>query len=456
MSRQSKKRHDAPYSRVRGSLVNLHPSAPGQTVTTTKKVNQADSISSVDHIVDYGSQVGEVMTDIVTPGFERLSREGSIIINPMTTVRRAGLDQPFTGRQYLQTRSGYTPSGSTYLVTVDQTNVLPSPHGFEPVQTIAPLSEKVIAQASNEALAAARQRSAESLIDLFEIKQTMGMITKNVQNIADLIQMGRLRSLKMKRVRGTKIKIRDHTGRTVAGRAADASGLWLEYHYGWVPLMLSIKGAIEALSEQVKPLRQTFRGSDSSSDELVTSVLQPFYSSLDPTKLLGQSERKITQNVVVRARAGVITEYQATLLGRLGLELTDLPAAGYDLVKLSFLLDWFWDLNTFIKAITPPKGLDFLGSWVTLTTEEITTWSYEHPAFSDSRSYGSGNYQYTYQATWPARYMSVTQSNEITTRTPGVTAKLPSIDLDFKSLTHAISAAALAISIAHGRVIRRI
>lgn len=449
-----KERLKKPYPRIRGFL-DPCPIHLGSAQTVTHKYNASDTTATSNQSIVIPSSPGLIMHDTVTPGFRKLQAEGKIINNGMSRQFNDYVIEPWSGVSYASSRSWFkTPVTGAFLSDESTWN---SWLGFGPGYTFPAVASADISviqiQASNEAIANSHQRDVLGIVDLAEGHKTIDLLTTNVHRLQNILNGVPLKKLgKAKFRKGSDIPMRKYKATSPGGKIAEASGLWLEYHYGILPTMMSIEGLMKVLMEQSKPKRQTYRGSASISDDITETTVVPFMSWFNSSKQIGNINYSTRYEYNVYTRAGILTEFQASLQGRLGMEMRDIPTAMYELIPFSFVLDWVYDLNTAIEAMTPVNGYSSLASWLTTVKEEIFTYTYERTGFSDALTDSTG---ITVATGYPLR-TAVTLISRTKTRTPGLTARLPKLDLHFRSYTHAISALALAISIGHGKLNRRL
>jgi hypothetical protein len=152
---------------------------------------------------------------------------------------------------------------------------------------------------------------------------------------------------------------------------------WLEYRYGWRPLISDISSAMKLIHDDVDRLRErkVVRAGESynatlSIDHTITSGMP----SIDSIRCVG------THSIVVRAFAGMIAEYRygssADKIARaLGLDSTALASTAWEVVPFSFVADWFVNTGAWLSAITPNPYLANLGVWVTTSCEEAKAYS---------------------------------------------------------------------------------
>lgn len=441
---------NTPFLRTRGKLTPC-PIVVGTAITTNTLKNQSPTYVYAD-LVSNGSaySTGTLMHDVVTPGFNTLRSRGIIVNNAATRTENWESQQPFHGVNFMSHYTGSNPPTGTTLTSVtNSTNWLPD---ITSANFIFPSLEDIAAirqQASNEAIANSKQRDLLGIVDIAESGKTLDLLRTQLGRFDRLVD-GSLFRGSLHRARRSRTRVFEYSPVTPLGRAKQASGLWLEVQYGWIPLLYSIDGLVKALGEPSTLNKEpvVFRGSASSRN--VVSQSHTVWGVTPWSN--GVANRETTYTVSVDynyySRAGVLTRYKPSLRERLGLTISDIPLAGYELIPYSFVLDWFFDMNTYIAAAIPTPGKVDDASWNTLHKEEVTTFTY-------TRSDSAGSWT-DYTGSAPGFTCSRSFGTRYWDRTPGIRAGLPSINLQFKSWKHVVSATALVLSNAKSRALSRI
>lgn len=137
-------------------------------------------------------------------------------------------------------------------------------------------------------------------------------------------------------------------------RAVDASNLWLEYHFGWEPLIKDIHSAVEIL--QSNPSPRVARGSGK-----VTSATGSY---VIPYSIQGVAKNKLT----VRLQATVsVTNPNLHKASQLG--LINPASVAWELIPFSFLVDWFIPVGNFLNSYTDFVGLELENAFTTTYLE---------------------------------------------------------------------------------------
>jgi hypothetical protein len=438
-----------PYARVRGEIKNLAPLDGSETVVVTRHNAATATSSKTFSAFDPSFKVGDLMNDIVTPGYNKYSSKGKLIVTPMRKeFADSEYSRSFSGASFLQEYvSGPLVDSDVLSTTTTTTMWCANPYNVNHFPIIpTPDIQVLVADAVNSAYASAHQRDVMGFVDLMEMGKTIDMLRTNLGRLESVIGLTCKPLKKLTRQvdkAGKKLPIYKYKAKTRLGIAADAASLHLEYQYGVKPLMMSLQGLLKQIDysmTEASILRHTFRGSQSYHDTITETATN------DSSVVNGSITRSYTtaKSIEMYARAGVITDYLPSLRSRLGLDGRDLVPGVYDLIPLSFVLDWFIDVNTYLEAVTPVKGFNAQASWVTTYIEELTQYRFNSPAYTTTRLEYSKLYRYTY----PERETECFKLSRVRVRTPGVVPQLPHFDTKLRSLTHLISGAALAFSFA--------
>lgn len=152
------------------------------------------------------------------------------------------------------------------------------------------------------------------------------------------------------------------------------SASYLEYIYGWKPLMQDIHGYWELLNEQlpgsnlvhaVRKLSKTRTGSN----QLITGYdkfnAEWRYTGRDMISLSGKIRNDYARQV---ARAGLLNPL----------------SVAWEVVPYSFLIDWGMPIGNALEALDATTGLDFVGGYISL--RQSGTVSYRHEWVGSGRT----------------------------------------------------------------------
>jgi len=198
-----------------------------------------------------------------------------------------------------------------------------------------------------------------SLETLKDLDTTVKMLRRPFQGSVDLV--GRMLRYNKR-----------HLGKTTRSALKASSNAWLEYRYGWQPLLMDAETIISAAHKirgKLDKRRLVARASVkkafvTSSGGYVTGGLScPGVDRIDGiTKI--ESDLAVSAGVVYDlASQTTIDQLQQTM----GSRASDLPANIWECVPYSFVIDWFANVGEWIQAITPNPAVTIKGNWATST-----------------------------------------------------------------------------------------
>lgn len=214
--------------------------------------------------------------------------------------------------------------------------------------------EDVVSKSYTGALNALRGGRTQMGSDMAEGKKTVEMVADNASQLAQgLLAFKRGNFGAIPGIFG--LSPRDLlSGKSLANR-------WLEYQYGWKPLMGSIYDGIGLLQKGFRSKEMIFRGSSTASDSASRNYTENanYGCYMDCVKTDSYSARttytyKVSNAVIDRVDA-------AGLLNPLSI--------AWELTPFSFVLDWFVPVGNVLSAITATAGLEFATGWTSVKTE---------------------------------------------------------------------------------------
>lgn len=336
------------------------------------------------------------MTDLVIPRFKERSAAGETFNNPMSYDTAKLVVNAEEGCAFQKTVNNITYHGDItgpWLSTTPKT--LDSIRAYVISTTdgtlgLNPDRAGLIALASTEARARIKPADFAGLVSLGEMKETLRYLLNPFQG-------GMVLASKLERQVGQRFA-------TSRGDQASAlAGLYLGFRYGLRPLVREVENALETLQNVgLKPLRQTFRAKA--------------YETVSGTQItLGMNTGGITCNETVlgkrtlTVRCGFLTEnyFDNGLTDRWGLRLSDIPQSLWELIPLSFLVDWVLNVRSFIGALTPRLGFRTLAGWTTIRDQRQVILSGRDYRFSDWSTVRSGPNEIAMDVTSVTRQPSV-------------------------------------------------
>lgn len=298
------------------------------------------------------------ITDVVTPGFKQLQASGAVLMNPMTlnyTERSCGVDT-------------FTFDAAGTVAAFWGKRVVSGTCACE--WSIPPVRPAWF----NQRIADAKLRTLQGCYAKIATPDFMALVTvKEARKTATMIAhpLAQARSL-LARIWASAHRSVLYKGWTLAKALAAA---WNEHRFGWKPLLYDIEGIWKAyVSSEVfvdKAVRLVTRETDKNIDWLPPVVV----SDLDR---VGSCKATMSHSYVHTARvsSGVLYElrdssHEMATARRMGLRLSDVPAALWEVVPYSFIVDRFVDIGRWLNALTPKPGVTVLGSWTTVVDKEL-------------------------------------------------------------------------------------
>lgn len=140
------------------------------------------------------------------------------------------------------------------------------------------------------------------------------------------------------------------SNRKLIKSAADAR---LAYSLALRPLLMDVQGACEVLETALlKPSPLIIVRTSTTANFSIDSSLTDAYTT---HKLYGSS--RCYGKATVK-----ISDWDLYTMGQLGV-LNPLSTA-WELTPFSFVVDYFWDIGSFLTNIVPPQGVDFVDGWI--------------------------------------------------------------------------------------------
>lgn len=137
--------------------------------------------------------------------------------------------------------------------------------------------------------------------------------------------------------------------RKIIRSGATAGSLWLEYHFGWSPLLRDIHGAIKSLESPFDAKKVSSTGS--------ASHLIPNWE-----RTVDGIYQKVWMKGLVRTRVGIKADVRLVnpnLARASQLGLVNPATVAWELVPFSFFVDWFLPVGSFLDSFLDTVGWEF-------------------------------------------------------------------------------------------------
>jgi len=138
-----------------------------------------------------------------------------------------------------------------------------------------------------------------------------------------------------------------------------AADTWLEYRYAVRPLIGSVTGLAEVASTYAEDLIRKVHGAHGANKTVSSTEETRYYSfGYDGTDVGMRRQVKVLRTSETKAAYAIRYIYypwmtDAINLARYGISPTQVLSTTYELLKLSFVADWFVNIGQWIKAMEP-------------------------------------------------------------------------------------------------------
>lgn len=236
--------------------------------------------------------------------------------------------------------------------------------------------QRVIDQATTKVRNKMRDSEFNLGVALGESRETVGLISQSVNRVVSgidgFLKTTGLTRRQFQRFLRSPRKVGFQALERALGvtSAKNAANLWLEYQYGWKPMINDCYGAATKLDDMVNgqgmPLSCIARAGASEVDE---ELLFPW---ADP---IGRGIYKAGANFQTTSRVHYALTYaipDGTLPQLTQLGLTNPAELAWELLPYSFCVDWFVDVGSWISSLNATAGLFFLEGTRTRVQEVVS------------------------------------------------------------------------------------
>lgn len=224
-------------------------------------------------------------------------------------------------------------------------------------------SEDAVNRARNKFISGLGER-AEMAVNLAERRQAVDMMAKRLMTMYHSLKLLRSgRALAAARRLGIRYTRKPYVA------VEDAANLWLEWHFGWSPLLADIHTGIEILSNPFRRVKVKGRGSCgwSYNSGVQGTPYQWFTTSVGNWKAqVGAVAYTENPNLLLATELGIIN-----------------PAViAWELVPFSFVVDWFVPVGQYLNSYTDLTNVELLEPYTTIRCpESLWTSSYIEPPY---------------------------------------------------------------------------
>lgn len=320
------------------------------------------------------------MNDIVTKGYRSALARGQRVNNPYDSV--AITKRPWIGsttRTFSQGSKAFDSGPLVTMVLGDlYSNYMSNPIDRTSLDRLATL----------KGWAAVEPAKSQSLVTVLEAHKSWETIAKRARQLANVVEACRrkdIRALKAmlpgtKRVHTTSAMVWDDDGKPILNKRGqpkmsrkayfssndrkyrdEASQLWLEYRYGWSPLVYDMIDSLKAvyaadLRKELLPRDVHKARGKAEATQVVSTPLSVSYGGLAYT-----GNRRCEFRYEVKTYIHYRWTAPDGILRRLNdFGLFDVPKAVWEVCPFSFIADWFIPIGDWLGAITPKIGVEII------------------------------------------------------------------------------------------------
>lgn len=236
--------------------------------------------------------------------------------------------------------------------------------------------DSLINLACTSALAGVTKPEISGIVAVKEFRETLHSLIRPVDGIIAFLN----RNIARKVVKVGKFSNKKHVAwvqqrlkQRIKSSANDLANQHLTIIFGILPFIDDIQGILKAL-EAIEPLpvRKSSHGTSSSFNRDVKDFDGVIYD--DGYSGVRQTWHAEVQRTV-SVRAYQLYEARTDLMGALGLNVENVPLATFQMVPLSFVVDWFFNVSKVISALTPRSDVSYLASGYTVTVVDACTFT---------------------------------------------------------------------------------
>lgn len=334
-------------------------------------VNWTSLSSSNPPVLSMGTLPGlplgttEVMDDFITPGFASFVKRGLIVNNPMSYTYEK-YEWATSNLHQVQTLPVPSPNATTNDYNghngANMDRYVINDPNFRRLVDVNILDASKLAQlAAIEARKRVSPLHVQSLVSLVELPKTVKLIADSVNTLRRLrrhVVSGNFD--KAIAVFGTKR--RPQVSRSTWLKQS-VENRWLEFRYGWTPLVFEVQGVIKALS----PDRE-FKTRGTARATVKDSANKVSYAFRDAS-WYGRYNLRFVSQETIEVRAYCLYTADLKFQSARDFGLTELPLAAWELVPFSFVVDWFVNVGDWLEALTPKLGVKILAEGYVIRRE---------------------------------------------------------------------------------------
>lgn len=361
MTAQMRTRTDNQYNENLTQFMKTVFTTGGPTDVTDYRTYYTKETESVYHASKTTETVDRYMLDWIVSNYVNRKKQGEIIASPCTKTKAslggtaASVTQCSSYLRLAETRTVNPPdmpmvrTGTHYCGTRPATLYLGEPFAVNTFSLIP--DDCNIEQMEQLAVTRAHARidtsDAAAIVTAGELKESIDFLVDSGLRLIKIYKAVRTFNLKAlaKQLSPTELTSR-----------------YLEFRYAIRPLISEIDTYAQAFINTSKSKRYTYRAKE----EYSSIKIGPEYLTYQDGYGYVYAREELIRTVTVLA--GVLCSLDVSKLDKWG--FTKPIDAAYDLLPLSFIADWFFNIGQTIASFTPEAGIKQLTSWRS-TTDKI-------------------------------------------------------------------------------------
>ena len=406
----------------------------------TKKTDRRRSTKYEVEFLDYNGKVypplkmdlaAQTVGEVTQSNFNRTRNfvPGVFSVNPIEHLKWKGTSVPVKrdGKIFLPSAhgTGYSAAdkGGVRIWGDLAANMHPiSGIGLNPFETVVQPSANTKAWAINNAYAKLEEADFSTAVWLAELRETIEMLRNPLKSFRALWER-------------MFISTRKTSFQTYRKSIDDIASQWLEYRYGIMPIILDImaikKLYDDGLSRKTREInrarkRKVFEATQTAT--LDKRFDRSAYMVFIEYKVIRYVEDAVVGSVFYRQNSGIMED-----LALLGLNAGQIPAYLWELVTLSFVVDWVVGIGDWLAAICPHPHLDILGNTVSYRRTETNVIQTTRATY-----YPDGRFQWV-----PTKSAHIVERQSVVRLVNQPKQWLPAIEPSVLNLNRSIDALAL-------------
>lgn len=335
----------------------------------------------------------ETMSDTVTPGYQQLVAKGAIINTPYSRMKSV-ITGGNGGNISVKWQNGGTTAvlnctGYAFRDAVGNYSWAARPSGYD-----YSTYRNLISYAQTKALSGVESATMQSMVTMGEFRETARMLVSPLRGLTkwlerakrdyerDLQRFGRKAMEAQARIRNKRLLaqiIRERAAERgkrrkrsmmdrIAGFGSQAADAVLGYNLGWKPFLSDIDKILHKIPSLENEERRSSRSTRSSVDK--------YSNTYEKSTAYGVNVGRLETEIEVLVRCSVLWRDKFEVSEHFGLRLDDVPESIYELIPLSFLVDYVVNVGDYLGALRAKAYADIVAysTVIHVKAKEQRTW----------------------------------------------------------------------------------